>query len=157
MPRSDSHLDRGKTARPALAAATRPLVRRGAVLAAWASLLAGGGVQAQSCTFFGGTGSIGFAALDPSSGVTVTASTNLSVFCLPLNYSPTFQFSSAHGSPFSMKHATRNDFIPYTVDVRFIGQGLTQTWRLTATVLGQDYVNAWAGTYSDVLTATVLP
>ena len=102
---------------------------------------------------------MGFGTLDPSSGVTATASTTLSLKCVPTSVSPTFQFTGAYGSsPFNMKHATRNDYIAYGVDVRFVStQGSTENWRLTATVLGQDYVDAYAGTYSDVLTATVLP
>jgi hypothetical protein len=35
--------------------------------------------------------------------------------------------------------------------------GSNQNWRLTATVLGQDYQNAYVGSYSDILTATVTP
>ncbi len=57
-----------------------------------------------------------------------------------------------------MKHTVQNAFIPYSVSIAFLGNtGSNQNWRLTALVLGSDYADALVGSYSDLLTATVLP
>jgi len=57
-----------------------------------------------------------------------------------------------------MKHGSLSAFIPYTVAASFQqGPVGNQQWLLTATVLGTAYENAPAGTYTDQLTATVLP
>ena len=77
----------------------------------------------------------------------------------PAAFTPSWQFTGTNGNaPLRMKHATQNAFIPYTASVAFTGNvGLSQNWRITATVLGQDYQNAFGGTYSDLLTATITP
>jgi len=56
-----------------------------------------------------------------------------------------------------MKHSTQNAYIPYTVATTNLGGGATRTWRITGTVLAANYQNARVGTYSDILTATILP
>jgi hypothetical protein len=115
---------------------------------------------AQSCTFNGSGGSIGFGSLDPSVATTRTAFIDLKVKCTPASgTTPTFQFSGSNGNaPLRMKHASQNAFIPYSVAASFQGTtGANQNWRVTATVLGTDYQNALVGSYSDILTATVVP
>jgi spore coat protein U-like protein len=114
---------------------------------------------AQSCSFNGSAGSIGFGSLDPSVATTRTAFTDVKVKCTPAALSPTWQFSGQYGSaPLRMKHSTQNAFIPYSVTPTFINNtGVNENWRITATVLGTDYQNAFVGNYSDVLTATVTP
>ena len=123
------------------------------------ALLTGGAACGQTCVFNGGVGSIGFAPLDPSLATTQTAFTDLKVKCTPAGLSPTWQFSGANGSaPLRMKHSVQNAFIPYSVAPTFLGNtGVNENWRITATVLGPNYQNALVGTYSDLLTATVLP
>ena len=118
-----------------------------------------GVAQGQTCRFVGSAGSITFAAFDPSIATPQSAFTNLRVRCVPAGFTPTWGFSGAHGNaPFRMKHSVQNSYIPYSVSVAFINNtGANQNWRLTANVLGTDYVNAFAGSYSDILTATVLP
>jgi spore coat protein U-like protein len=115
--------------------------------------------QSQTCSFNGSGGGIAFAALDPSVATPQSAFTDLKVKCTPSGSTPTWQITGANGSaPFRMKHSVQNAFIPYSVSVAFINNtGVNQNWRLTASVLGSDYVNALAGSYSDTLTATVLP
>ena len=111
------------------------------------------------CSFSGSGGSISFGSLDPSVANTRTAFTDLKVKCTPAGTTPTWQFSGANGnSPLRMKHSSQNAFIPYSVAASFTGtSGANQNWRVTGTVLGTDYQNALVGSYSDVLTATVLP
>lgn len=114
---------------------------------------------AQSCQFNGATSSIGFGNLDPSSASDRTAFTSVKVNCNSSSLSPTWSFSGTNGNvPLRMKHASLNQFIPYSVSPSYVGNtGANQNWQITATVLGQDYQNAFSGTYSDLLTATILP
>ena len=113
----------------------------------------------QACFFTTGASTIAIGSLDPSSATTRTAFSDVRVLCVPLASTPSWQFTGANGNaPLRMKHATQNAFIPYTASVAFTGNvGLSQNWRITATVLGQDYQNAFGGTYSDLLTATITP
>lgn len=128
-------------------------------LAATVALAASAGVHAQNCTFRTAGSPISFPSLDPSAPSTVTASMNVGVRCLPASLSPTWGFSGANGSaPLRMKHATQNAYIPYTITATFVsGSGANETWRITGTLLGANYVNARVGAYSDILTATVTP
>ena len=126
-------------------------------------LLAGAGdavAQAQTCNFRNPLpGGILFSpALDPSSASTRTATSDIRVQCTG-NASLAWSFRGANGnSPLQMKHGSLSAFIPYTVAASFQqGPVGNQQWLLTATVLGTAYVNAPAGTYTDQLTATVLP
>lgn len=131
-------------------------VRRGLVATALA--LACGSVGGQTCRFIGGGSALSFPLLDPSLPVTVTAFADISVICVPLATTPAWQFTGVNGnSPLRMKHVTQNSFIPYSVGVTRTGTGVVQSWRLTATVLGPNYENAFAGSFSDVLTATIAP
>lgn len=113
----------------------------------------------QTCSFNGSGGAIAFAALDPSLATAQSAFTTLKVKCTPAGFTPTWQLTGANGSaPFRLKHAVQNAFIPYTVSVAFVNNtGVNQNWMVTASVLGSDYVDAPAGSYSDTLSATVLP
>jgi hypothetical protein len=124
-------------------------------------LLALAGVAAaQNCTFRNPIpGGILFSpALDPSAASTRMATTDVRVQCTG-NAALAWSFTGANGSaPLRMKHSSQNAFIPYTVAAGFAGGPVgNQQWRLTATVLGMDYQNALVGSYSDLLTATVLP
>jgi len=115
--------------------------------------------HAQACFFSSSPAGIGFGSLDPSSAATRIAFTDVRVFCLPLSFTPAWQFAGANGNaPLRMKHATQSAFVPYTVASSFTGMsGFSQSWRLTATVLGPNYQNALVGSYSDLLTVTVTP
>lgn len=126
-----------------------------------AALLAAAGVAAaQSCNFRNPLpGGILFSpALDPSSASTRTATTDIRVQCTG-NALLAWTFTGANGSSqLQMQHGALPAVIPYTVAASFQqGPVGNQQWVLTATVLGAAYVNAPAGTYSDQLTATVLP
>jgi hypothetical protein len=113
----------------------------------------------QSCVFTTSGGAVAFPTLDPSVATTQTAFTTVRIFCLPVAFVPAWQFSGTNGNvPLRMKHATQTAYIPYTVAQNSMGfVGFQQSWRLTATVLGQDYVDAFVGSYTDLLTATILP
>jgi len=124
-----------------------------------ALLVAAGSAAAQSCNFRNPLpGGILFSpALDPSSAVTRTATTDIRVQCTG-NASVAWSFAGASGGPLQMNHSSLSASIPYTVAASFRrGAVGNQQWVLTATVLGASYENAPAGAYSGLLTATVLP
>lgn len=122
-------------------------------------LAACAGAQGQNCTFRTAGSPINFPLLDPSNAVTVTAYMDIRVRCTPAAVSPTWGFSGANGSaPLRMKHASQNVYIPYTVAPTLLSSsGAREDWRITGTVLGANYQNARVGSYSDILSATVLP
>ena len=124
-----------------------------------AALLAVGSTAwAQSCTFVSAGNAINFPALDPSVSATLTAFMDIQVRCIPASTSTTWGFSGANGSaPLRMKHASQNAYIPYTIATTSLGGGSTRTWRITGTVFAANYQNALVGSYSDILSATVLP
>ena len=114
----------------------------------------------QGCQFTGNPSGITFTALDPSVATTRTAFTDVKIKCTPAGTTPTWSFSSANGgaSPRMQNSVVPTEYIPYSIAASFQGNtGANQNWRLTATVLGQDYQNAYAGPYSDILTATITP
>lgn len=127
----------------------------GAVALALAASVAFG----QTCTFRTSGNPINFPPLDQSSPVTVSAFTDIAVKCVPTAVSPSWSFSGANGSaPLRMKHSTLSSYIPYSVSTLYLGaSGANESWRITGTVIGTNYQNAVIGTYSDVLSATVLP
>jgi hypothetical protein len=126
-----------------------------------AVLLLGAGFAAhgQSCTFASPGGALDFPPLDQSNPVTVAAFININVKCVPAGVSPTWNFSGANGSaPLQMKHLSLTAFIPYSIAATFVSNsGANEVWRVTGTILGANYQNAPIGSYSDILTATVLP
>jgi hypothetical protein len=125
---------------------------------AGALLLAAGGAAGQSCTFGNQApaGVLFSPALDPSAAVPRTATTDLQVQCFFVT--PAWSFSGSNGSsPLRMRHQSLSAFIPYTVSPSRVSGIIFQRWRLTVSVQGADYQNAPAGTYSDILTATVFP
>jgi hypothetical protein len=124
-------------------------------------LAASSASYAQSCTFSSTPGGITFTNFDPSAPSTQTAFTTLNIKCVSASGSPTpaFAFAGLYGSaPLRMKHSVQASFIPYTVaPSRISVSGANQVWRLTAQVLGTDYVNAYAGSYGDTLTISITP
>ena len=127
-------------------------------LLAGALLLAAGAAAGQSCTFGNQVpaGALFSPPLDPSAAGPRTATTDLQVQCFFVN--PVWSFTGSNGSsPLRMRHQGLPAFIPYTVSPSRVSGIIFQRWRLTVSVQAADYENAPAGTYSDILTATVLP
>jgi len=123
-----------------------------------ALLAVGSAAWGQSCTFTSAGSAINFPTLDPSVSATLTAFMDIQVRCIPASITTTWGFSGANGSaPLRMKHASQNAYIPYTIATTSLGGGSTRTWRITGTVLAANYQNALVGSYSDILSATVLP
>jgi hypothetical protein len=124
-------------------------------------LLGAPALHAQTCTFNSLPGGITFTTFDPSLPSTQTAFTTVTIKCVSASGSPTptWTFTGLYGSaPLRMKHVTQASYIPYTVTpTRISSQGANQDWRLTASVLGADYVNAYAGAYSDTVIVGITP
>jgi len=114
---------------------------------------------ADTCSFASAGSAINFPPLDPSVSATLTAFMDVQIKCTNATNVPTWSFSGANGdTPLRMKHATQNAYIPYTVAANLVGgSGSTKTWRVTGTVLGANYQDGLVGSYSDILSATVLP
>jgi hypothetical protein len=129
-------------------------------LLAGALLVAGDNVVAQSCTFRTPLpGLIQFGTLDPSLAHNVNASTSAAIQCTAGAQSPTWSFTGSHGNaPLQMKHSTVDEYIPYSVAASYVTGGVgNQQWNITATILGANYQNARAGTYSDQLIMQISP
>jgi hypothetical protein len=138
----------------------QPLLRLPLNPLLFAALLAVcGSAHGQNCSFASAGTAINFPPLDPSMSATLTAFMDIRVKCTNANVVPTWGFSGANGdTPLRMKHFTQNAYIPYTVATNLVGgSGSTKTWRITGTVLAANYQNALVGSYSDILSATVLP
>jgi len=144
----------------------RTITLRRVLLLLVALLLTGLGAAAQAaCAFTAAPAGITFTpGLDPSSGLVRTAFTDVTVRCRAPGVSTpsSWGFAGLYGTNpnLKMKHSTLTDFIAYSVGnppPQVSGGGRTRTFRVTATILPASYLNAYAGTYSDSLTITVLP
>jgi len=124
-------------------------------------LLGAPALHAQTCTFTSSPAGIAFSPLNPSAPSTQTAFMSVVIKCVSASGAPTpaFTFTGLYGSaPLRMKHAVQASYIPYTVaPTRTSVVGSSQVWRVTATVLGADYTNAFAGSYSDALIVAITP
>jgi len=111
-----------------------------------------------ACTFRS-TGAISFGTLDPSIATLQTAVADVRVRCTPA--APiAWSFAGNNGAApnLRMRHATQNDFIPYSIAPSYVSGGANnQTWRLTATILAANYQTAYVGNFSDVMTVTINP
>jgi spore coat protein U-like protein len=123
-----------------------------------------------NCVFQAHGLSMGFGALDPSSGgnvnVTVQASTlnaNKWGDCAP---GQSMSLSADNGLNFSgsrrLKRVGSSDFIAYSLSALPTGvagpsNGIYQTFTFNGAVLGASYANAPAGNYSDTVVISVTP
>lgn len=108
-------------------------------------------------------GTIDF-ALDPSTGGDVIGVVSQPTFWCTKNSSYTItddDGDNASGTTHQMKHATLNEFIPYSFTYTDTGTGggrsTTITLDIASTVVDADYANVSEGTYSDTVTLTVNP
>jgi hypothetical protein len=128
-------------------------------------LAASASASAQNCTFRApAPAAIIFPTLDPSNATVVTAFTDVDIRCTGPGVPPpsSWAFVGLYGTNpnLQLKHATLADFIAYSVGnpPGFLsGSGANQTYRVTATIVPASYRNAYASTYADSLTITVLP
>jgi len=110
---------------------------------------------------FESTGSVNF-TLDPSVGGNVNGTVTQPTFRCTKGVSYTISDDygqNKSGTTRQMKHANQNEFIPYsftyTASGSGSGYGTLVTMDISATVAGNDYINASAGTYSDTVTLTI--
>jgi len=116
-----------------------------------------------TCKFTAG-GSIPFGNLDPSVGSDQTPTPTQPTFWCTKGRAYTITDDDGlneSGTTHRMKHATLNEFIPYSFTYTGAGTGAGPasvfTMDIASTVLGADYANASAGSYADTVTLTILP
>ncbi len=115
-----------------------------------------------TCKFLTG-GSISF-ILDPSVGGNVNGTVTQPTFWCTKGASYTITDDDGlyeSGTTHRMKHATEDEYIPYSFSYTATGSGNGRgnpiTMNISSTVLGGDYLNASAGSYSDTVTLTITP
>jgi spore coat protein U-like protein len=130
-----------------------------------------------TCKFLSGA-TLDFGDLDPSSGADKDATTSLTFWCTKgATYTITDNNgANRSGTTHRMKHATLTEYIPYnfcynstgpastpcttdTASDSGTGQGKNTsiTLNISGTVVGSNYVDASAGSYSDTVTMTISP
>jgi len=117
-----------------------------------------------TCKFTAG-GSIPFGNLDPSVGTDQTpAVTQPTFWCTRgAGYTITDDDGLYESGPNlnRMKHGTLAEYIPYSFTYTAAGTGAGPanilSMNIASTVLGADYINASAGSYSDTVTLTINP
>ena len=118
-----------------------------------------------SCQFSSGstTGAVTFPVLDPVTAPNVTAGLQLNVRCTPASDFAVAQWTwtSANGGATIGRLAGGSPpyapGISYSVGISVVNQGANGTLTLTLQIAGPNYINASAGSYSDVLTLRVTP
>ena len=118
-----------------------------------------------SCQFSAGstTGSVVFPVLDPVTAPNVTSAIQLSVRCTPASDFAVAQWTwtSANGGASIGRLAGGSPpyapGIDYAVGISVTSQGANGTVTLTLQIAGPNYINASAGSYSDILTLGVTP
>ena len=118
-----------------------------------------------SCQFSSGstTGSVSFPILDPVTAPNVTAGLQLNVRCTPASDFAVAQWTwtSANGGATIGRLAGGSPpyapGISYSVGISVASQGSNGTLTLTLQIAGPSYINASAGSYSDLLTLRVTP
>ncbi|MDP1610661.1 MAG: spore coat protein U domain-containing protein [Sulfuritalea sp.] len=121
-----------------------------------------------NCKFQGSTAlALAFGNIDPSSASPATASTGISFKCG--GSSPTASYSITHDSGLyetgvnanRMKHATLNEYLPYTFSLTPSSGTVAKNVSLAITVDGSiapaSFQDASMGAYSDTIVVTVNP
>lgn len=116
-----------------------------------------------TCKFTAG-GSIPFGNLDPSVGTDQSPTVTQPTFWCTKGASYTITDDNGgneSGTIYRMKHATLAEYIPYSFTYTATGTGggptNVKTMDIASKVLGVDYANASAGSYSDTVTLTINP
>ena len=116
-----------------------------------------------TCKFTAG-GSIPFGNLDPSVGSDQTPTVTQPTFWCTKGAIYTITDDNGlneSGSTHRMVHASLAEYIPYSFTYTAGGTGAGPanviTMNIASTVLGADYVNASAGSYTDTVTLTIAP
>ena len=115
-----------------------------------------------TCKFNSG-GTLSF-TLDPSTGGAVTGTVSQPAFWCTKGASYTLSDDDGlnpSGTTHRMKHATLNEYIPYSFTYTTSGTGLGNgnpvTMDIASTVVEADYMDVPAGSYSDTVTMTINP
>jgi spore coat protein U-like protein len=136
----------------------------GAAMAAGTTTVAVSATVVGTCKFTAG-GAIPFGNLDPSVGTNQTPAVSQPTFWCTKGAAYTISddagLNETGPTARRMVHASLSEYIPYTFTYTATGTGTGPgspfTMNIASTVLGTDYINASAGTYSDTVTLTIAP
>ncbi len=110
------------------------------------------------------SGTMAFGGLDPSVGNNVNAAVTQPTFWCTRGASYTISDDNGMyetGTTHRVKHASINEYIPYTFNYTAAGSGNGPgnplTMDISGTIIGADYIGASAGDYSDTVTLTIIP
>jgi spore coat protein U-like protein len=144
-----------------LGAAIALIAMAGVVAADTTSVTVSATVQG-NCWFTSG-GSVSF-TLDPASGSDAPGLVTTPSFWCTKGASYTITDDDGEnesGATHRLKHASLNEYIPYSFSYTSIGSGegksAPATLALTSNIANADYVDASAGTYADTVTLTITP
>lgn len=121
-----------------------------------------------NCKFRGSTTvALAFGNIDPSSNTSALASASLTIRCTGSPATATFSLSHDSGlhaaTPGSkrMKHATLNEFLPYTLSLTpssgTVAKGVDLAIAVGGSVAPAAFQNAAAGNYADTVVVTLTP
>ena len=112
---------------------------------------------------FATSGTVSF-TLDPAAGGTVAGTITQPTFWCTKNQAYNITDDNGinrSGTIYRMKHASLNEYIPYTFTYTAAGTGSgrssTIAMNIASNVLEAGYIDAAQGSYSDTVTLTILP
>lgn len=124
-------------------------------------------ISKNNCRFRSGPAAINFGALDPGNTNDVTRTASMRFRCQGSAPMATFAFSTDDGLYESapgatrMKHATENEFLPYSLSLSplsgTVPKGEENTLTITGTVTSANYRSASAGNYRDTVVISIAP
>lgn len=124
-------------------------------------------ISKNNCKFRSGAATLNFGALDPGNTNDVTRTASMRFRCQGSAPMATFAFSTDDGLNESapgatrMKHATENEFLPYSLSLSplsgTVPKGEEKTLTITGTVTSANYRSAYAGNYRDTVVISIAP
>lgn len=135
----------------------------GAVMAADTASVTVSAAVVGTCKFNSG-GSMDFGNLDPASGADVAATVTQPAFWCTKSAAYTLDDDNGQnesGTTHRVKHASSNDYIPYTFAYTGTGTGQGKNTAISmdiaGSITGSDYVDSPVGSYADTVVVTVNP
>jgi len=121
-----------------------------------------------NCKFNSKTAALNFGNLDPAAPVDRTVSVSISFVCHGSANPATFSITDDDGMYETGPNASRmrhtmatTEYLPYSLTLNpasgTVPKGVDQTLTITGTVMGSDYQDAYAGSYSDSVVISIEP
>ncbi|MGB7630926.1 MAG: spore coat protein U domain-containing protein [Candidatus Deferrimicrobium sp.] len=120
-----------------------------------------------NCTFYTGTSTLNFGAINPAVAADVNATTSIDFVCRGGPQFAVYRVTDDNGQNRSgpgarrMRHATAPEFLPY--DLAFssasgtVRRNRRQTLAISGTVRWADFRGSMAGAYTDSVVVSILP